>query len=834
MIQPHFILRQLSRSSRQAIVFILCVGMSITSLTAFSGFSTSINRSLLKDAKKLHAADIIIRSNNRLSEKLEAKIYDMIHKGQVSLARYYEFYSVVRSSDERTSLLTRLKVVEEGYPFYGNVVLESGRSFKDVLTAGSAVVGKSLLDRMGVSVGDNLLIGYTTVTIRDVVMSEPDRAIDVFSFGPRVFISSRDLDALGLLKTGSRASYVSLLKVHDDGQLDSISDRLKQAALDNEQGRERVDTFQTANSRVKRFFDNFFFFLKLVGIFIMIISGVGIQGSLTALLREKQSTIAIMKSIGATNRYITLHFMLLVFILGLLGTVMGILSGALIQHGLGKLLSSFLPPNTQLSIVWTIVAESIILGFAVVAVFTFIPLYRLRGIRPIMIFREEMPHSIRRWPIYFAGILFTLFFFGLVLRHMKDFHFGLYFVSGVGGLILIAYLLTLLLLFMLKKIRPGRLAVRQAIKGLFRQGSATGPIIITLTSSLCVIFSIYLIEQNLNAFFIQSYPEDAPNLFALDIQTSQAESFMEMMGQKAILYPVVRARITAINGETINRKEERRRRGDNLGRTFNLTYRENLLEDEKIIKGTGLFRKDRSGPQVSVLDTVIEMREMDIGDIISFNIQGVELDARVSSIRTRTKESISPFFYFVFQEATLKDAPQTIFSALRVERSEIASIQTNIVKNFPNISVIDVADSIEFFAGLMKQLSAIIRGFSLLSILAGILIMISAVFATRSERIIESVYYKILGAKKAFILKVFALENVIVGLLSGCLALVISHAGAFLICKRAFNISYQFFISSSVFMLGATLILIIFTGFASSRSILMKKPISYLRKRADE
>ena len=170
---------------------------------------------------------------------------------------------------------------------------------------------------------------------------------------------------------------------------------------------------------------------------------------------------------------------------------------------------------------------------------------------------------------------------------------------------------------------------------------------------------------------------------------------------------------------------------------------------------------------------------------------------------------------------------------MRVSESMIPTTQTDIVKMFPNVSVIDLADSIKLFTGLIKQLSTIIRGFSVLSIFAGILIMISAVFATRSERIIESVYYKILGAKKIFVLKVFTLENLIIGLLSGVPALVISHVGVLFICKYVLKIPYHFFPFASVFMLGITLLLIIFVGVVSSRSILKKKPIHFLRTRAD-
>ena len=831
MIHGHFIIREITRSSKQAILFCLCVALSLTSLTVFSGFSESVSQTLLTDAKKLHAADIIVHSHDKLSDELDSAISDQIRQGKIDRSRYWEFYSMVRTADDQASVLSLLKVVEKGYPFYGEIVLKSGRPFHDVLTPGQTVVEQSLLDRLGAGIGDSLKVGYTTLIIRDVVVSEPDRPANVFSFGPRVFVSSKDLDALSLIQTGSRITYVSLLKVADDRQIDAIAGGLKQFASPD---RERVDTYRTARTRVKRFLDNFIFFLKLVGIFILIIAGMGIQNTLTAFFNEKQRTIAIMKTIGATHRQIIRHFMPVVVLLALLGTVLGISTGIILQQGLARLLRVFFPPDMPFVVAWIGIFESMAFGIAVVALFTFMPLFRLREMRPVVIFRKEKAVPHKHWPMFVLAIGFVLFFFGLVFRHMQDLRFGFYFVAALSALILVTSIFTQFLLWILKRLRIRRMVVRQAIKGLFRQGNATRSVIVTLTASLSVIFSIYLLEQNLDTTYVKSYPADAPNLFVIDVQPAQQEAFANFIAQPLIFYPIVRARVTAINDRTIDRRAERAKRRDNLGRTFNLTYRHSLLADEKIIKGSRLFRDDWTDPQVSVLDTVVDMHKMDIGDTIRFNIQGVPLKARISSIRTRTTDTLGPYFYFVFEEKTLKSAPQTVFTALRVENHRVGLMQSRIVKMFPNVSVIDLSATIQVFARMMKQLSTIVKGFCILSMAAGILILISGVFATRAERITESVYYKILGAGKTFIRKVFSLEIFIVGLLSGLLALIMSQTGVFLICRFFLDIAYHPFLLSCGFIVGATLLLIIGVGLVSTTSILEKKPVIYLREQPDE
>lgn len=808
----------------------LCVALSLTTLTAFSGFAESVGRSLLNDARKLQAADVIIKSYDPISSPLDLMLSRLVADQKAVRVNVHRFFSVVRAQDEGASVLAGIKVVGRGYPFYGQVALASGRSFQKELSPGSCIVAQTLLDRIGIGIGDRLKVGYTTLTIADVVVSEPDRPLNFFSFGPRVFVHDDDLDALGLIAKGGRIRREVLLQILDPAQMDAIAAQLKRVALKDQ---EQVDTFQTAGTRIKRFLDNFFFFLKLVGLFILLMSGLGIQGTLAALLKEKQQTIAIMKAVGATNTYILRHFISLVGVMGAAGIAMGILSGVWVQKSLGWVMAPFLPADLNLSISWTGAIEGVVLGVVVVSVFSFLPLYRLKAMRPMMIFRRQFDPVSSRWPYYLAGSLVLVFFFILVLRYMQDVRFGLYFVGGISALVLVAAVFTQLLLWAIGRRTIAQLVLRQAVKGLFRKGNATRSIIITLTASLSVIFANYLIEKNLDATFVQSYPEGSPNAYFVDIQPDQKDAFVREVGHSVELYPIVRARVTAINDEAVNRSTERQKRRDNFSRVFNLTYRHHLLEDESMVKGDALFQPDWPDLQVSILDTVVEMQAMDVGDTISFKIQGVPLKARISSIRSRSRSSFSPFFYFVFPEKVLGKAPRTYFAALKVPPDELGALQSRIVSRFPNISVIDISQTIGVFTRLMNQLSRIIRSFSVFSIGAGLLILISAIYATRAERMVEAVYYKILGAGKKFVFKVFALENLLIGFISSLLALGMAQAGAFWVCTAKLNIDYRPFAISSLAMVAATLLLVVVVGLAASRSIMEKRPVTYLREQVD-
>jgi len=831
ILNLRFIIRQIARSRRQAVVFVLCVALSIVTLISLNGFSDSVNTSLLNDAKTLHAADIIVRSYQEISPATVNAVRQLEDQDQIISNRVWEFYSVVRSQKSRDSLLAKLKIVEPGYPFYGAVVLKSGRKLDDVLAPGRIVVAQHLLDRLDLRVGDPLHIGSTTLTIGDVVLQEPDQPVNFFMLGPRIFIAADDIDRLDLVKKGSRVRHLYLIKVLDETKLRAIADRIRMVA---DTDLESVDTYRTARSRIKRFFDNLFFDLSLICIFTLLLAGIGIQSALTAFLKEKEGTIAIMKTVGARSNFVTRHYIFILSILGLAGTILGLLSGLILQNALDVLFKGFIPENVTLQISWKAVLEGICLGVLVVGLFSFIPLHRLKDIKPVIIFRKERIRTKSGWPVYLSAVTIVIFFLLLVFWQVNELKAALYFVGGLVLLIIITAILAGAVLFVLKRTRVHALLLRQAVKGLFRPKNATRPIIITLTASLAVIFAIYLIEQNLDANFIQSYPEDTPNVFFLDIQPSQLSEFSNTLGMPAKYYPIIRAKIMSLNGEKINRKQQRRRRGDNLARTFNLTYRSYLLEDEKIIEGGTLHREDWGALQVSVMDTVADIKQMKIGDRITFKIQGVPLQARISSIRTRTKESLRPFFYFVFPENTLRDAPQTIFTGVRVAKSQISSLQTSIVEKFPNISVIDTTELLTIFTDIVKKLSVIIRFFAGFSIVAGILIILSSILATRYARIQEAVYYKILGARSNFVVKVFTLENLVLGLVSAALALLISQIGSWLICVQVMNIDYKFFLLESLLLIVVTVVLVITVGLLPSISILRKKPVVFLREQTQE
>jgi putative ABC transport system permease protein len=526
--------------------------------------------------------------------------------------------------------------------------------------------------------------------------------------------------------------------------------------------------------------------------------------------------------------------------LGTVGAVLGLGAGLLLQNLFPLLFQGLLPPNVQISISGRALLESVLLGLVVVGSFTFLPIYQLEELKPSFIFRKEMSKIRHGLPFYGALLVIFAFFVGMVLWQLRDeLLAGLYFILGVIGLLLIATGLTYSTLFLLRRARIKSLAVRQALRGLFRPSNATHAIIITLSAALAVIFCIYLLERNLDVAFVESYPEDAPNVFFVDIQTDQVAAFDQLISEvsteEATYFPVVRASLAAVNGEPIDLVAEDQRPGENLARTFNLTYREQLTAQEQVIAGDSLFQPDwQNGAQVSIADEMLEARAFKLGDRITFRIQGVPLEATITSIRTQTEESMQPFFMFVFPPAALQAVPQSIFTAIHVPPTAIQALQNRVVATFPNITVIDATQAIANLASIANRLTQVIRFFTAFSIIAGVLIVISSVFATRLARIQEAAYYKVLGATRRFVLTVFTLENLLLGLVSALLALLMAQTGSWIICRWFFEIDYHPAAGSSLLLVALTMLLVTTVGLLASMSILRSKPITYLREQTAE
>ncbi|HKJ63785.1 MAG TPA: FtsX-like permease family protein, partial [Desulfopila sp.] len=611
-----FLLREFVHGWQHSLLFVLCVMLSIMTMSALNSFKDGVNRSVFRDARQLQGGDIILHSHYPLSPGLTGKVALLKERDQVIVSTMvHEFYSVVRSAGRQSTLLTEIKVVDKYFPLYGKVELGSGGQLRDRLQPGTTIVAEDVLTRLGLEIGDVLLVGSGSLRIVDTAVHESDSPVSVLNFGPRVFVAVADLDVVDLVGKGSRIKYEMLLALPEGSDLQAVAAGLRDKAI---AGQERVNTFREEGSGVKRFFDNLLFFLSLIAIFTLLLAGLGMQSCLTALIRQKEETIAVVRSLGAGTAFLYRHYVCLVVGLGLVGALLGLGAGVALAHVLPTLFRGLIPVQGITSVAMVDLGEGLLLGLTVVLLFTVLPLYRLRNIKPVAIFRKEKV-ARRRDGIFFLTIVFAaVVIVVLISAQLEDTRLGLLFTAAVLAFIAAISLAANLLVKMALPLNLKTLSLRQALRSMTRTGNASRSVIITLASALSLLFVIYLMKHTLHDTYIESYPANAPNLFSLDIQPDQRQGFVEFFEQRPQLFPIIRARLQAINGEGISRVEELRKKRDNFAREFNLTYRDDLLEDEQLLEGKSLFGGAGSNDmlEVSVLDTVTQMGNIDMGDVL--------------------------------------------------------------------------------------------------------------------------------------------------------------------------------------------------------------------------
>ena len=317
-----------------------CVWRCRSSRSSLSaGSAGSVNRSMLRDARQLRASDVMVRSHYDFSPGLSRAVDQLEQQGMVETARVWEFHSMVRAVGENVSLLASLKVVERGYPFYGTVALESGKSLGDVLTRGAAVVGRTLLDR--------LRSGWAIACRSGRPRSSSATCCSRNPTSPGVLLPrAEDIGFRGGLGGSGPREARQPSRVLDAARGPGRRQHRPSrgwAQIQAREPEERVETFRTAESGVKRFLDNFLFFLGLIGVFTLLLAGIGIETVLTAFLWERERTVGIMKAVGATSRFIIVQYLVVVSPLGLVGTLLGILVSFGLQAFLPRLFQGLLP-----------------------------------------------------------------------------------------------------------------------------------------------------------------------------------------------------------------------------------------------------------------------------------------------------------------------------------------------------------------------------------------------------------------------------------------------------------------------------------------------------------
>jgi putative ABC transport system permease protein len=807
--------------------FFACITLGVSALVGVGSFADSLERTVARSAKSLMGGDVEVRSTQPLPADVATLIAPQI--SEIATTRVRELVAMAQAGPSQSHIV-ELKAVEPGYPFYGALVTEPARPLETLIGDGRALVHDSLLARFGLKLGDRFHVGDLELTIAGVIQKEPDRAIGVFSLGPRVLIAGADLDRTGLIRPGSRVRYRTLVRLPEGRDAQAFRDRLA-AALPAGQ---RVSTYGQAQPGLRRFWDQLTMYLGLTGLVALMVGGIGVAVSVNAFVRQKLASIAILRALGAGWRPLLAAYLLQTALLGLGGSALGALLGSAVQPLLAPALTRLLPIELTLSFSLRAVLSGLAMGVGVTLLYALWPLLQIRHVRPALVLRMDVEPRLRGRRPWATALPIAAGLASLALWQAGSWKIGALFAGGLAAALLLLALGARLVIALARRVRWRSPAWRQGAANLHRPGSHAGPVLVSLGLAVMLVVSIALLDRSLRAQLVDRAPGSAPAFFFIDIQTDQAEPFARLVAAQgasgpAELTPVVRSRLAAVNGASI---DERPRREDAwyLTREYVLTWAKVAPGHNTVVAGRWWTPEEAARePLISVEEEIARQLGVRLGDTLTFDIQGVPVSARVTSLRHVDWRSLTSNFFVIFSPGALDGAPSTFIATVGVRPEQENRLQSAVVAAFPNITAIPIREVLERVSAMLDQIALAVRLVAAFSIGAGLIVMAGALAITRQQRLYQSVILKALGATRGFVSRVFAVEYALLGAAAGLAGSALAALLAWAVLRFALDVPWRWAPGTLLAGVATATALALLVGFFGTRRLLGRRPLGVLR-----
>ena len=783
------------------VLFLITLVLSLATYLTLDSIQQSVDTYINDNQRALVGGDLILNSKQDWPSEILAQVETV---ADTQIVYDYQFSAMV-VTDEQT-LLASVKAVSPAYPLYGEAELASGQPLWQQLSAANVVVAPEVLNSLNASVGDQITIGDAEFIISDVLTKEPDRPLTAFGFGGRVLMHQDALAATNLLGQRSRINY--RIELAGAPELMAVQrDKLTQI-LNNYPDIELSDA-KSADTSVSRISDNVLMFLKLLVIAVLLLSAVAMYGVITAFVTKQQSSNAIRLALGEPLKSLKRSYYQLLIVT----TIIACVAAVIVSFGLLKVgqpyLIAILPADVGLAINPISAIKTIIIALVLTLLIAQRGLSTLSSTKPATLLNQGASTNSQNLPWYRS---LPLLWYGLMLVGLYVFFayevnsllLGAQLLVGLTAFVAIFWLLARGWLWLLTKFaKHSNISWMQriAIHNLARKGNQSALFFVTLSLSVAVLTLITTLNHSINAQFINAYPEDAPNLFLLDIQSDQHDEINNIIAAPVSYYPVIRARVVTANNIPVQDIEPADG-FDDPARVFNLSYADTVMDTEFItdaVENDKLYAPIKTSDNdpaqtvapLSILDTAASLLNVGMGDQVRFNIQGIEIVGQITSIRSRYEKGPSPYFYFLFEPKVLAAAPQIQFATAHVAADDIPKLQGQLVREFPAVTTIDGTAIAQQVQELVVQMSRLVYVFTLLALLTGIMVLISSLLSTSQDRMKDSASFRLLGMQKRDLYMLNTLELSILGISAALFAVIIANIGAWAAITQWFNLRFS-------------------------------------------
>ena len=822
-----FALRSFGRELRsgEVLVLLAAVALAVAALTAVGFLTDRIGKAVARQANEVLAADLRLRSQEPVPDSWREKALQF----GLQTAETQTFPSVVFAGD--LSALATIKAVSGSYPLRGNVRVSDAlfgeqRVVDDTPASGEVWADGALLARVEADVGDSLLVGELELQVTAVLTYRPDQSIGFASLAPSLLMNIDDIPATGLIQEGSRVGY-ALLVAGDETAVTEFYDAVQDDLPDSVRTSNREESSERANSAADRAQQ----FLSLTAVISLLLSAVAVAMSARRFAHRRMDTVALMKSLGATQRFVISVAVLQLFLLGLMGVIVGsgvgYVAEELLTSVLDDLIANDLPGVGFKPVVLACGSAMVLLiGFALPS------LIQLRNTPPLRILRhDEMPPAPSR--ILVAGLSLAAVA-ALLYRSVGD---PLMLVIMLGGIVVIAAALYLVgrgLVAMMGRFRSGvGVAWRYGLANVARRGRDSAVQVVAFGLGLTVLLLLTIVRTDLLQGWRQTLDENAPNHFMINIQPHEIESVSNIYASAGIavpeFVPLVRARMSTINGVSVKDREYPDPGGEWMAnREANLSFAAKLSSSNEIVEGEW-WPQDYAGPPlVSVEEEAAFETGLAIGDQITFVVAGREVEVTIASIRKINWDSFQPNFFMLFSPGALDGMPTTYISSLRIEKEQQPVLVT-LVRAHPSISVIDIDSILQQIRGIIEKATLAVQAVFFFTLAAGIAVLFAAVQSTIDERRFESAMLRALGARKRIVFAGLMAEFAALGAAAGILASLGASVLAAIVAVQLFDLPYEFNPLLWIVGVAAGILVVCSSGYVAARSAVNAPPVDVLR-----
>jgi putative ABC transport system permease protein len=823
---------------RRFAVLLACLALGVGTIAAVGSVGAALSDAVGRQSRAFLGGDLEASIGYRPANAEERALF----AGFGKLTEVIEITS--RATEGERSALISVRGVDGAYPLVGVVSTDPPQPLGDLLAARNGVFGmvgdQLLYDRLGARTGDTIRIGNEDFELRGKLLALPDQAARGFSIGASVLVPSASLAEAGILAPGVLARYrykIDLAGGDYATDAAAIKARFPDAGW-------QVRSPREASASLTRFLDIFDRFLILVGLSSLLVGGIGVSNATAAYITERERSIAILRSLGATGRRIMVHFLLQVMLLGAIGTAAGLALGAVSTLILLPILAGYLTLDLPAAVYPLPLGIGAAFGLLIALIFAWPALLRAANLRPAALFRAVggiigQPGSWRDllgWRAALPLLLGVAAIAGLAVATTRQPMLVLWYGLGTAGAFLLLRLASLVLQLVIRRLPPARLLVlRLALRNIFRPGAPTPVVIVSLGLGLVLILSIALVEASVRGQLSGQLSSDAPSFVLMNVSKTTVPTLTGFARDEPRIAslsftPFLRGIVTRLNGKKIadlgdlDEAAQRRLGGDQA-----LSWRADLPPGDTILDGKWWDEGYTGPPLVSLDEDFARPLHLKAGDTLEIAISGRPIMATVANIRHVFWQNASISFEILFSPGLIESAPATYMGALKTAPGAEAAIEALLVRDFPTLGFIPVSDVLAQIANVIGALANAVTMVGAVALLSGVFVLAGALAAGRRQREADAIVAKVLGATRRQIATAYLIEYGLLGLLATAIAAVLGAVAGWLVVTRVLQLSFSLDPPLIVIVAAAATAVTVLTGLATTWSALTSRPATFLR-----